>query len=318
MTNSLPQISPRTRKLAILGLVICTLCWAGNTVFARVVHSSIPPITTNFWRWIVALIILLPMTWPEIRKHRQDIRREWFYLTTQAALAISIFNTLLYLAAQTTSTLNLNLVNAMGPVVTFLFSWWLLKSPPTRNQLIGLIIAFTGLSVVLFAGDPERLMAFEFNRGDLWMSLGTIGWALYTVRLKKSPLKMPPFALLAVLVTIGSMLLLPFYLWEFATVGGFDLKIEQMGILVYMGVFASVLAFYFWNKGIELLGPNVTILFLYLLPVFAGLQALVFLGEPIHNYHIVGELLIFAGFYVVIFIGEEKPVIRQVQSEEKL
>jgi len=299
-------VNTRTRNLAVSGLVLCTLFWAGNTVLARVVHSTIPPITTNFWRWVVALVILLPLTWPEIRKHRLAIRREWFYLTTQAALAISIFNTLLYLAAQTTSTLNINLVNAMGPVVTFLFSWWLLKSPPRRNQVLGLMIAMMGLSVVLFAGDPQRLLAFEFNRGDLWMSLGTIGWALYTVRLKQSPLTMPPLALLAVLVMIGTLLLVPFYLWELATVGGFEASVEQMGILVYMGVFASVLAFYFWNKGIELLGPNVTILFLYLLPVFAGLQALVFLGEPIRGYHVVGELMIFAGFYVVLFIDKRE------------
>lgn len=306
--NQPPQISKHTRKLAILGLVACIFFWAGNTVFARVIHSSIPPITTNFWRWTVALVILLPMTWPEIRRHWPEIRREWFYLTTQAALAISIFNTLLYLAAQTTSTLNINLVNAMGPVIAFLFSWWLLKSPPRRNQIAGLMIAFSGLMVVLFAGDPQRLLAFEFNRGDLWMSLGTVGWALYTVRLTQSPVKMSALAFLAVLVIIGTLLLLPFYVWELTTVGGFEPQVKQIGILVYMGAFASVLAFYFWNKGIELLGPNVTILFLYLLPVFAGLQALVFLGEPIRGYHIAGELMIFAGFYVALFIDTGRSV----------
>ncbi len=306
MINELPQVTSRTRNLAILGLVVCTLCWAGNTVFARLIHTTIPPVTINFWRWIVALAILLPMTWPEIRKHWSAIRREWFYLTTQAALAISIFNTLLYLAAHSTSTLNINLVNGMGPVVTFVLSWWLLNSPPRRNQLIGLGIAFAGLAVVLFAGDPQRFLSFEFNRGDLWMSLGTIGWALYTVRLKRAPLQLPQLTLLTVLVTIGCLLLLPFYLWELGTVGGFDLTVERFGIFIYMGALASVLAFYFWNKGIELLGPNVTILFLYLLPIFAGVQALVFLGEPIRGYHIAGELMIFAGFYVVLFTNTEK------------
>lgn len=309
--NHPPQVTTRSRNLAIIGLVVCILCWAGNTVFARVIHTTIPPVTTNFWRWVVALVILLPLTWAEIRRHLPAIRREWLYLTTQAVLSISIFNTLLYLAAQTTSTLNITLVNAMGPLVTFLFSWWLLKTPPRPNQLLGLLIAFIGLAVVLFGGDPQRFLAIEFNRGDLWMSLGMVGWGLYTVRLKESPLTMPPLALLAVLVTIGTVLLFPFYLWELTTAGGFDLTVERMGIFVYMGALASVLAFYFWNKGIELLGPNVTILFLYLLPVFAGLQALVFLGEPIRAYHITGELMIFAGFYVVLFGNRKKASERQ-------
>lgn len=305
------QVTSRARNLAVLGLVVCTLFWAGNTVFARVIHSTIPPIAANFWRWAVALLILLPLTWPEMRKHRAAIRREWFYLATQAALAISIFNTLLYLSAQTTSTLNITLVNAMGPVVTFMFSWWLLNSPPRANQLVGLIIAFTGLAVVLFAADPKRLLALELNRGDLWMSLGMVGWCLYTVRLKQSPLKMPPLAFLAVLVIIGTGLMLPFYLLELAIVGGFELTLERTGIFLYMGIFGSVIAFYFWNRGIELLGPNVAIMFQYLLPVFAGLQALLFLGEPIRGYHIAGELMIFAGFYVALFAGSGQGVRQQ-------
>lgn len=303
MHPSIPRITRRARNQAMLGLVVCTLFWAGNTVFARVIHSTIPPVTTNFWRWAIALLILLPLTWQEIRKHRAAIRREWFYLATQAALAISIFNTLLYLSAQTTSTLNITLVNAMGPVVTFLFSWWLLNSPPRANQVVGLTIAFAGLAVVLFAADPKRLLAFELNRGDLWMTLGMVGWCLYSVRLKQSLLQMPPLALLAVLVTIGTGLMLPFYLLELATVGGFELTLELTGIFFYMGFLGSVVAFYFWHRGIEALGPNVTIMFQYLLPVFAGLQALVFLGEPIRGYHIAGGVMIFAGFYVAVFVG---------------
>ncbi len=303
MHKSLPQVSSRARNQAILGLVVCTLLWAGNTVFARVIHSTIPPVTANFWRWVVALLILLPVTWPEMRKHRAAIRREWFYLATQAALAISIFNTLLYLSAQTTSTLNITLVVAMGPVVTFMFSWWLLSHPPRANQVVGLIISFAGLAVVLFAADPKRLLALELNRGDLWMSLGMVGWCLYTVRLKQSPLKMPPLAFLAVLVIFGTVLMLPFYLLELAMVGGFELTLEVTGIFIYLGFLGSVVAFYFWNRGTELLGPNVSIMFQYLLPVFAGLQALVFLGEPIRGYHIAGEAMIVAGFYVALFVG---------------
>jgi len=306
----MPPLTARSRNLALIGLVVTTLAWAGNTVFARVIHTTIPPVTTNFWRWVVALLILLPLTWPEIRKHRTAIRREWFYLATQAALAISIYNTLLYLAAQTTTALNITLVNAMGPMVTFLLSWWLLKSPPRANQVTGLVIAFAGLALVLFAGDPKRALAFEFNRGDIWMSLGMLSWAVYSVRLKRSPLQMPPLALLAVLVVIGTLLLLPFYLLEVLAFGGFEVTPERVGILFYMGSLGSALAFYFWIRGIELLGPNVTILFLYLLPVFSGLLALVFLQEPVRGYHIAGGLMIFAGFYVALFMGGSHGVAR--------
>lgn len=302
-------MSARTRMLALLGLVVCILFWAGNTVFARVIHTVIPPVSTNFWRWSIALLILAPLSWKEIHQHLPAIRREWLYLTTQAALSISVFNTLLYLAAQTTSSLNITLVNAMGPLVTFLFSWWLLNTPPRNNQLLGLAIAFFGLAVVLFAGDPQRLLALEFNRGDLWMSLGMVGWGLYSVRLQHPPLQLPPLTMLTVLVAIGTILLAPFYLLEFATVGGFELSLELSGILFYMGLFASVVAFYFWNRGIALLGPNTTIMFMYLLPVFAGLQAWVFLGEPILGYHIAGELMIFAGFYVALRV--KKPKLRE-------
>ncbi|HKJ94001.1 MAG TPA: DMT family transporter, partial [Gammaproteobacteria bacterium] len=88
---------------AYAGLTLTALFWAGNAVVARGMVGQIPPVTLAFWRWVVALAIIAPFGVPRIRREWGTLRAHWRSLVVMAALSVGAFNTLLYLAAQSTT-----------------------------------------------------------------------------------------------------------------------------------------------------------------------------------------------------------------------
>lgn len=226
------------------------------------------------------------------------IRARWPALLALAGLSVGAFNTLLYLAAQSTGAINITLVNATIPIVVAVFAWLLLGERVSRIQAFGIAAALAGMLTIVARGDPGVLLAIEINAGDGIMVAAVLVWGGYSVLLRRAAPALPPVALLTVLVAMGLPVILPFYLWELAATGGFRLRAELLPVFLYVGVFPSVLAYLFWNHGVQSIGPTRSAVFIYLLPVFAAVMAVAFLGETLHAYHGVGGLLILVGLYM--------------------
>ncbi|MDG5499302.1 DMT family transporter [Marinobacter sp. BGYM27] len=283
------------RHLAMAGLVLTTLFWAGNALVARATHESIPPFALSFWRWFIPTIYLLPFTLKAISRYRDELKKHWIEVIALAFFSVGAYNTILYLAAQSTGAINIALVSSTMPLMIVLFSALILRELPGRMQLIGLIAAFCGVIVILTRANPERLTNVAFNHGDLLMVLSISSWALYSVLIKRWPLNIPLFPLLCILITLGTPMIFPFYLWELNTEGGFDLTSGNVAALLYVGTLPSVAAYFLWNNGIKTLGPGTTGLFAYLIPVFSALIAVPALGETIEPYHAIGGAFVLVG-----------------------
>ncbi len=277
------------------GLVICTLAWAGNALVARASAGLLPPVSLSFWRWATALMLVLPFTLQGLWRYRTVLLPRWRQLAVLAALSITSYNTLLYLAAQSTTAINITLVNTGLPVAAFVWSVVLLRQWPTRATVLGTMLSFIGLLVILSTGQPGRLLALEFNPGDLIMVVAVLTWGLYSVLLRLWPIPVPGLIQLAAMLICGVPLLLPFYLWEYSVAGGMALTAQAVGAIAYTAVIASLVAYLAWNNGVKVLGPATASLFSYLMPVFAALLSVLLLGEHLQWFHLLGGLLTFAG-----------------------
>lgn len=283
------------RHLAMAGLVLTTFFWAGNALVARATHESIPPFALSFWRWLIPTVYLLPFTLKAVSRYRDELREHWLEVIALAFFSVGAYNTILYLAAQSTGAINIALVTSTMPLMIVLFSTFILRELPKPMQLAGLFAAFCGVLVILTRADTDRIMSVGFNRGDLLMVLSISSWALYSVLIKRWPLKIPLFPLLCILITLGTPMILPFYLWELQTEGGFDLTTGNIAALLYVGTLPSVAAYFLWNNGIKTLGPGTTGLFAYLIPIFSALIAVPALGETIEPYHAIGGAFVLVG-----------------------
>jgi drug/metabolite transporter (DMT)-like permease len=110
---------------------------------------------------------------------------------------------------------------------------------------------------------------------------------------------------LEAMLLLGLPFLLPFYLWELFTRGGFSVSIQAVAALAYYGTLPSIVAYLFWNRGVAQIGPNKAGLFVHLMPVFGALLSIVFLGERLYAYHIAGAVLIFGGIWLTTRRGAQ-------------
>lgn len=282
---------------AAAGLVLSSLCWAGNALVARAVADSIPPMALAFWRWSLALAILLPFIAGPLWQQRAAVRGAGWRLWLVAGLGIASYNSLLYHAAHSTSAINITLLNTCLPLATFLGAGVLLGQWPAQRAWFGMALAACGLLLLIGRGDLATFRSLDFYRGDLLMLLAVVAWALYSllIRLWAPRLALPPLALLGVMILFGLLLMLPLYLLELTRVGGFMVTPRNVAAIGYTALFASLLAYLSWNHGLKVLGAARASLFSYLMPVFAALLGWLLLGEQLAFYHWLGGALIFAG-----------------------
>lgn len=281
--------------LAALLLTVSSACWGGNIFIGRLVHAEVPPVGLSFWRWVLALALFLPFAWPHLRRDWPAVRRHWKNLAGLAFFGMVAFHTALYLSVNYTTATNAALLVAICPLLVPLLAWALYRDPVTPRIVLAIALSLAGVAVVILRGDPARLLTLQFNAGDLIMLAAVFFWSMYTVLLKRRPAGLHPQSLLVATMILAALMLLPVYLWESVFVRTMPVTQDSLLAVAYVVVFASIVAFLCFNRGIEVLGPSTGGLFLHLIPVFAALLAFVFLGERLQPFHAVGIAAIVAG-----------------------
>jgi drug/metabolite transporter (DMT)-like permease len=275
-------------------LSVAPLCWAGNIVLARGVAELIPPVAFAFWRWGLAFLLILPFSLRQLALDWREITRCWKMLFLLAVLGISGFNTLLYTAVHTTTAINGALIQTTMPAVIVLLSRLLYRERVTGRQMASVILCLMGAGLIVLRGELRTLLTLSFVQGDVFMVIAVVLYGLYSALLRRRP-AIHALSFLAATFALGAAGLLPVYLAELAIAGPFALSRSIIFGLLYVALFPSIAAYFCWNKGVELVGPNRAGLFINLIPVFASLLSVWLLDESIRLYHIAGMGLIAGG-----------------------
>lgn len=276
-------------------LLLPPLFWAGNSVVARGMAELIPAVAMSFWRWMIALLVLLPFTWRQTCNDWPIIKKGWKIIFLLGLLGIGSFNTLLYTAAHTTTAINIALAQSVMPVVIVLVSYFIFRDGISVRQGIAILLCMLGAGYVVIHGDINRLLTLRFVIGDLIMLLAVCLYALYSVLLRKRPAGIHPLSFLTSTFAVGVLLLLPLYIWEAQSSPPLTLSSPVILSLAYVALCPSILAYLCWNRGIHEIGATKAGLYINLIPLFAALLAVIFLGESFESYHSVGIGLIVSG-----------------------
>jgi len=282
------------RAPAFLLLALATLFWSGNALIARAIYTEVPPIALAFGRWATASVLILPFAWRHLRSDLPSLRSGWPELLLLAFLGVTLFNTLLYQAARTTTATNISLVQTALPAFIVALDFVLNGRRPTRRGVLGALLAMAGAGWVVLQGDPSRLTRLELVEGDLWIAVAVAAYGLYSVRIPRRPAS-HMLSFLAVTFWVGTALLLPLFLWERSVLGAVPWTPALGGALFYLAFFPSILSYLFWNRGVERVGAGQTGLFICLTPVYTAVLAIPLLGESIALFHAVGFSLILSG-----------------------
>lgn len=279
-------------------LFLVPALWSSNYLIARLANDVIQPHALAFWRWALAFMLLLPFVGAGLLARLDAVRQEWKQLLVLGALGMWICGAWVYIAAQTTSAINLALIYAAAPVAIAVIGVKVLHERMGRGQWAAVASALAGVLFVTARGDPNNLLALRLTPGDGWVMAAVVAWTAYSVLLKHWPSALGPGERLAAIIAGGLIVLLPFVAWEALNGPPLPFTGRSLLLVVLAAVLPGVLSYGAYSLLQRELGAARTALMQYLAPVYGALGAWWVLGEPPRWYHGVGAALILPSIWL--------------------
>lgn len=281
-----------------LMVIASTFFWGSNFNAGHALAGDVAPLTAAADRFGVAVILFLLLRLVQGKAESQLQFKDGLALIPLGVIGVFGFNYAFFTALHTTSALNAALIMALSPMLSLVFSVWLLNARIRAYQYLGIVLAFIGVSLVITGGNFGLL---HIAVGDAWMLGACIVWSLYSVGCKKFAAHIPSLQLARWTVSVGAIaLIIAACLLEQPFTSIPTLSLTTHAILFYMSICGTVLAYIFWLRGVHFLGPDKSAIAFNLVPVFTLLVSLA-LGSLPNRIQLAGMLLVLTG--VVISSG---------------
>lgn len=274
-------------------LGLTSLFWALMFFLGQYAVAFMTPESVGGWRFLVAGGILLPLVWWREGVDWAGLRRHAAPLLAMAIVGIGGFNLSLFHGLRHTSPLNAALIMALCPALITALSATLLRERISGRQLAGLILGLAGVAIVISKGSLTALLTLSLQRGDLYVLLAAICWAIYSTLPRRFITGLAPQQITVATLCAGGVLISAF---AHATQPDFlVLPAASVGAAILgMAVFGSVLAYLWWNDGVRKVGAGRAALFMNMVPLFTLLIGLA-LGQPVAPTQLVGAVLVIGG-----------------------
>ena len=285
-----------SNKIAYFILILTTIFWSGNFIVGKAASMfQIPPFSLNFYRWFFAGLILLPFTYKEIIYKKKYILENLGFFIILGITSITIFNSIVYFSLYYTQVISGILMISTIPVWIIFISSILNIEKTNIFQILGVILSLTGVIFIITKADINLIKNLDSNKGDLSMVVAMFSWAIYSALLKRKKYKISQISLLEVVIICGLIFLAPIYFIEMSMGKLIILEKPFYLTLAYVVIFPGLAAFFFWIKGISIIGANRAGIFLHLMPIFGAIMAMVIFDEKFMYYHFLGAIFIIAG-----------------------
>ena len=180
------------------------------------------------------------------------------------------------------------------PVMIILFSAILNIEKTNSFQIAGVIFSLIGVIFIiclLYTSPSPR-----DERGDLFALFAMISWSLYSSLLKKKNYELSQITLLQVVIGLGVIFLIPMYAYDYLLIGNrIIINTNFILVLLYVVLLPGIISFFFWIKGVALIGANRAGIYLHLMPILAAILAMIIFEEILLFYHYIGGIFIISG-----------------------
>lgn len=275
-------------------MTACMMLWAGSVVSGRAAAGEIPPALFTAVRWCGALLLALPLAWGHLRADWPALRARWWVVAVLGLLGVAVYNSLVYRGLHDTTAVNALLLQSSAPLLILVVAFLLFGQRPGWVEVVAILVSVAGVVVIAAEGSLHTLRQLRFNPGDGLVLLAMVAYAAYSAVLRIKP-AVHPMSLLAATMVVGDVVLIPLAWAEHAAGGRLVVTVLSVSSLVYAVIGPAFLAYLCFNRGVELLGAARAGQFTHLMPAFGIVLAVLFLGERLHAYHLVGMALIGAG-----------------------
>ena len=287
----------RAKTSAPLFLIFATLGWSGNTIAGRLAVGEISPMLLIFIRWTMVLVLVLSIYGKEMKAAWPMLRPKMLWIFLMGGFGLSTFNAFLYVAAHSTTALNLGIIQTTMPAMILIGSFFFFGTRINIKQVIGLLISFVGVVVVVSKGEWSQLTAFAFNIGDLFMLIACLFYSGYTLGLHNRP-KVSGMVMMGYFAIAAWVLTIPMVTIENMVTGVIWPGFKGWMILIYIALMPSFLSQVFFMKGVDLIGPGAAGPYANLVPIFSAVMAVLILNESFQIFHLAALIFVFMGIYL--------------------
>ena len=289
----------KSDRFIYLLLVLAMLFFAGAFYAGKVGIALISPAALTFWRFIIAMLVLLPFALKQPRERFIPRVQDIPLFITIGFVGIFLYHYLVFLALKDTSSVNASVLGAFTPLLTSALAVLWLKEKLSVGRLASLCFAFFGVLLALTGGNWRVLFEMRFNRGDLIMLFAVFFLAIYNVLSKKALVRYTPLSVLFWAMVVSNVLAFPIFLWErpWETFPWHSLPVWAS--VFYMGVFPSACGYLFLQMGIRAIGVTRCVPFLNLVSIFAMLLSLLFYGQQsLSSAQVISSFVIIIAVYL--------------------
>ncbi len=283
-------------KLAYVVMIFAPLFFSTNIIFGRMTITEVAPFTLAFLRWGFCAVVLSPFIFKALEQSLHLIRQRPFMLLVLGFLGMWISGAGTYYSLQYTTATNGTLIYTTSPLMIILIERLIFGRLIRWREMAGILIAFGGVAIIVFQGRLSVLLSGSVNIGDVGFLIAALSWAGYSILFRNKRLaSLPIMALFGLICASGTILLFPFALWEWLSGGRMPQTTSAWQGIAGIVIFSSLLAFSGFQYGLRALGASITGIFMYLMPAYGIVLAVLLLGEQIHAYHLAGIMLVLGG-----------------------
>lgn len=277
-----------------------TLVWSGNFIVARGLRDTVPPVTLAVIRWGIAAICVLPFVWKEMREEWPLLRKQLGLLMAISFLGISLFNTLLYIAAHHTTVVNMSLIAITCPLFIALLNKIFFKERYGLLKSLGFVLVIAGLLLLISKGNIEVFRGLHFSKGDLLMGASALLFSIYSVLLRKKDPRISNGSFLGFTFTAGCLMLIPFlaleHHWQEINV---PFNMNTIPQFLYIGLGASLFCYYCWNRSVGIIGSTNASAIYNFIPLFSAVEAALLLKEELLVIQLISGIIILGGVFMI-------------------
>lgn len=278
-------------------LVFTTLFWGGNVVAGRLAVGEVSPMAITFLRWLVSFALLALFARRQILAEYRKMLPQWPLVMLLGILGFTAFNALYYSAAHHTTGVNIAIIQGSTPIIILLMGFIVFRNALSGLQMAGALLTILGVLVSASHGDWRVVASLAFNRGDLWLLIASVFYAVYTLLLRKKP-DCSALVFFTAMAAAACLSAIPLVVYE-----------AQQGLLIwptfkgwlliaYIAVLPSLLCQIFYIRGIELIGPGRASIFYNLVPVFGALLSALLLREAVSTFDVAALGLVLGGIFI--------------------
>lgn len=280
----------------ILYLLTATAAWGLNFFLAKIMMESSPALIAGFWRYVVAVFILLLLLWGNLPNWKQVMAQSKRLLLV-GIIGIFGFNYLFFTGLEQTSAMNAALIMSMNPALTLVLNRLILKVPITRLHVLGVSIALVGAICLMTRGDFMAIGQVTIGKGDGLMWLANLTFAFYHIWVKQysGGMQNIHFTFFTTLICCVCFLIA---VQPYALFAWLAYPPVYWYSAIGMGGTGTALAYFAWNRGVAGLGVERAAIFMNTVPLFTSFFALLF-GANLAFYHLWSGLIIISGLVLM-------------------